>query len=112
MPDLVRYGGTQPDRRQDRLTSRALANLERQTIVRVAGVQADGLVQSEKLREIDHLAREAMTGQAVLRHVANTLASGDPFLADELKLFGDLARAAKAEIISDTISTFTRENRR
>jgi hypothetical protein len=112
MPDLIPYADRRPERLGNRQTSRALARLEHQTLVRLATVQADGLVQAEKLREVDHLAREAMTGQAMLRKWADTLAAGDPFVADELKVFGDLARAAKSEIISDAIARYCRESRR
>jgi len=92
--------------------NRDLARLERQTIVRTALVQAEGIVQTEKLHEIDHLAREAMSGHAMLRRWADTLAAGDPFLADELKIFTDTARLGKAEVIADTIDSFCRESRR
>ena len=78
----------------------------------MAAVQAEGLVQGEKLREIDHLSREAMSGQAMLAGWRNTLAQGDPFLADELKFFTDVARMGKGEIIADTIDSFCRESRR
>src|SRR5690606_24766270 len=50
----------------DRRTSRALSNLERHTIVRMASVQGHALVQNEKLHEVDRLSREAMSGQAML----------------------------------------------
>jgi hypothetical protein len=112
MPDLVPHTDTLPTRWPDRQTSRTLARLERQTLVRLASVQADGLVQAAKLHEIDHLAREAMTSQAMLRRWADTLAAGDLFIADELKVFSDLARLGKAEVISDTITNFCQEGRR
>jgi hypothetical protein len=95
-----------------RRTERALAVLEERTLARMAGVQAEGMVQTEKTHEVDHLARTAMGGQAMLRRWADTLAAGDPFLADELKFFTDLARMGKGEIIADTIDTYCRESRR
>jgi len=101
-----------PLSRSARATARALQRLEARTVLRVAGVQADGMVQTEKLHELDHLTREAMTGQAMLHQWAGTLASGEPFLADELKFFTDLARLGKGEILADTIDTFCRESRR
>jgi hypothetical protein len=112
VPDLIPYTDALPSTRQSRQTSRTLARLEHQTRLRIAAVQAEGMVQSEKLREIDHLAREAMTGQALLRRWGDSLAAGDPFVADELKVFSDLARAAKAEIIADTVASYCREGRR
>lgn len=92
-------------------TRRALAAVQHSTILRMAGVQAEGLVQNEKLHEIDHLTRTAMTGQAMLRKWADTLAGGDPFLADELRFFTDVARIGKGEVIADTIDTYCRESR-
>lgn len=100
--------GVVPDRR----TGRALTSLQGHTVVRMASVQAHALVQNEKLHEIDRLTREAMTGQALLNQWASTLAHGDPFLADELKFFTDVARLGKGEIIADTISDFCQEGRR
>lgn len=95
-----------------RRTSRDLAHIEHRTVLRMAGVQAEGLVQTEKLHEIDHLTREAMTGHALLRKWADTLAAGDPFLGDELRFFTDAARLGKGEVIADTIDSFCRESRR
>jgi hypothetical protein len=117
MPDLIpaHRTGAQPtgtSARPSRSTSRGLARLEEQTLLRMAGVQAEGMVQTEKLREIDTLAREAMTGHAMLRQWSDTLAGGDPFLADELKFFTDAARLGKGEILADTIDSFCRESRR
>ena len=95
----------------DRRTSRALSTVQRNTLVRMASVQAHAIVQNEKLHEIDRLTREAMSGQAMLSRWAATLAQGDPFLADELKFFTDVAKMGKSEIIADTISDFCREGR-
>ena len=96
----------------DRRTSRALSTVQRNTIVRMASVQAHAIVQNEKLHEIDRLSREAMSGQAMLSRWAATLAHGDPFLADDLKFFSDLAKMGKGEVIADTISDFCQEGRR
>ncbi len=96
----------------DRLASRALTRIERTTLVRVASVQGHAIVQVEKVHEIDRLTREAMSGQALLSTWATTLAHGDPFVADELKFFTDVARLGKGEIIADTISDYCQEGRR
>lgn len=95
----------------DRRTSRALANVQRNTIVRMASVQGHAMVQVEKTHEIDRLTREAMGGQAMLTQWAATLAQGDAFLADDLKFFLDLAKMGKGEIIADTISEYCQEGR-
>lgn len=96
----------------DRRLGRALTGLERHTIVRAASVQAHAMVQTQKMHEIDHLTREAMSGQAMLNQWAATLAHGDPFLTDDLKFFTDVARIGKGEVIADTISDYCQEGRR
>lgn len=98
--------------RVSRPTGRALAALDESSLVRVAGVEAECYVQVEKMKAVDHLARTAMGGQAMLRRWADTLAAGDPFVADELKFFTDVARMGKGEIIADTIDSYSREGRR
>lgn len=95
-----------------RQTSKGLARLEHQTTMRLAGIQAEAMVQTDKLHEIDRVSREGMGGQAMLRHWGDTLAAGDPMLADELKFFTDLARMGKGEVIADMISNFCQEGRR
>ena len=95
-----------------RRTNRALQTIEHHTLVRMAAVQAEAIVQTEKLHEIDRLAREAMTGQALLSQWKDTLANGDPFLADELKFFTDTARLGKGEVIADAVSAYCRESQR
>src|SRR5687768_8425513 len=97
--------------RLPRKTARELASVQHRTIVRTAGVQGEAIVQATKLHEIDHLTREAMTGQALLCKWRDTLAAGDPFLGDELKFFCDIARLGKGEIIADTITAYSRECR-
>jgi hypothetical protein len=91
---------------------RDLARVERRMLVRTANVQAEENVQAEKLHAIDHLAREAMTGQAMLQRWGSTLTAGDPFVSEDMKLYLDIAKLAKAEILSDTVETFCRESRR
>jgi hypothetical protein len=76
--------------------------------MRVADVQANGLVQTAKMQEVDRLTRAAMEGQAMLARWGATLAQGDAFLADELRFFTDIARLGKGEIIADTISDYGR----
>ncbi len=98
---------TVPDRR----TQRALVNIERQTLTRMAAVRGDAMVQTEKTYEVDRLVREAMGGQAMLARWGQTLAAGDPFIADDLRFFTDLAKTAKGQIIADTVSSFGRGDR-
>jgi hypothetical protein len=77
----------------------------------MAAIQGEGLVQGDKVREIGHLARDAMTGHAMLRKWADTLAHGDPLLHDELQFFVDTARMGCGEIMADLIDTYCRESR-
>jgi hypothetical protein len=93
-----------------RQTERALARIQSHTVLRMASVQAEGLVQTEKAREIDHLTRDAMSGQALLAKWRDTLAAGDPFVSDELRFFTDMARLGKGEIIANTIDAYCRES--
>jgi hypothetical protein len=95
----------------DRRTARSLYAVHSDAVVRMARVQGESLVQTEKVKEIDHLTREAMTGHALLRRWGDTLASGDPFLADEMRFFTDVAKMGKGEVIADTIDTYCRESR-
>jgi hypothetical protein len=99
-------------RASDWRTSRALALIDSRTAVRVASVQAHGDVQTEKLYEVDRLAREAMTGQAMLQRWAVTLTQNDPFIADDLRAFTEMAKMGKAQIIADTVRDFAQEGRR
>ena len=113
MGSLIPASGYQPapSRYDVWETNRALARLQQRSLLRVGTVQGEGLVQTEKLHEIDHLTREAMTGHALLRKWADTLACSDPFLADDLKFFSDMARLGKGEVVADTISSYCRESR-
>jgi hypothetical protein len=108
-PGLGTIGGVS---RLDRQTSKALARLEQRTVLRQASVLAESVVQLTKLQEIDRLAREAAGGQAMLIRWRETLAAGDPLTNDELRYFTDLARAAKAEVLMDTVNSFCRESNR
>ena len=90
---------------------RAFAQIELRTMLKMASVNGTAFVQAEKLNAIDRLAREAMSGQALITKWAATLSNGDVFLGDELKFFTDIAKMGKGEIIADTISAFRREGR-
>ena len=102
-------GGSLGERLQANRTGRALAAVEYRTIVRTAGVQSEGFVEAEKLREVDRLAHTAMNGQAFLRGWANHLAGEDLMAADDLRFFTDLAKLGKGEIIADAIDSFRRQ---
>ena len=102
---------SQPPSMAELRTSRALRSIQRSAIVRTASVQSHAIVQNEKLQEVNRLAREAMSGQALLGQWRSTLAQGDPFVEDDLRFFTDIARIGKGEIIADTIADFCQEGR-
>ena len=90
-------------------TTRVLNNLEHNTLVRRARVQAEAIITGEKMEEIDYVTRQALAGQSMLAKWRDTLAAGDPFLADELRFFVDTARLGKGELIADLVADFSRE---
>src|SRR6202521_5189311 len=107
MPDIERregsvvLGPTHRLSRAERMlaTRRAqqMADVHYSTAVRLATVQAEGIVQTEKVHELDHLTREAITGHVMLARWASTLAAGDPFIADDLRFFMDTNKLGKGE---------------
>lgn len=97
--------------REDRRAVRQLQQIRRQTAIRSAAVVGHSIVQNEKVHEVDRLARTAMAGQAMLNRWAATLAAGDPFIADEMKVFSDIAKLGKAQVLADTVDDFGREGR-
>ena len=114
MSDLVPVSGRQlaslnlAAARQERRTARDVALVESRTIVRFAQVRGEAMVQVEKMREIDRLAREAMSGQVMLTAWANHLAGENPITAEELRFFTDMARLGKGELMRDTLDSFRR----
>ncbi len=117
MSNIVPASGNQGPARTsgsglDRRTNRALSSIERQTILRVASVQAEAIVAVEKVHGIETVTREAMTGSALLSQWASTLAQGDPFVADDLKFFRDVAKLGAGEVIADLVSDYCQERRR
>ena len=103
--DVDRFtGNAWPSRR----TSKALTRIGENTLIRMAEVQADGIVQGEKVREIDRLTEKAMSGQAMLARWRQVLAGQDIELYDELRFFSDVARMGKGEVLASTIDCFNR----
>lgn len=96
-----------PARFSERQTARQLAEMEQAAVVAMASVQANGVVQAEKIEEIDRLTRTAIVGQTMLSQWAATVAQGDPFMADDLKFFLDVAKIGKGELIADTVAKFS-----
>ena len=91
-----------------RRVERALAEVRGGAIVRQAQIQAESLLTASKLHEVDYVALEAMTGQAMLHRWASTLASDDLILADDLRMFRDVAKIGKGEVLADLIDKYRR----
>jgi hypothetical protein len=107
IPHQFPVATTNPSRaavRRGRTSSRGLGAMNFQTMMRIATVQSEGIVQSEKMREIDQVTVAAMNGQALLAKWRDTLAGPDPLLQDELRFFTDVARMGKGEIMMDTVA--------
>ena len=107
----------------DRRTARGLQALERSTtmalarsrsneLIRVNNVESEAIIATVKTQEVDRVAREAISGQAMLRHYSDTVGRDDLLLADELRFFTDLARLGKGEILADLVTDYCRESRR
>ncbi len=91
---------------------REITRLEEQTVMRSARAQAESYVTAAKLREVDYLAKEAMTGHALLKRWSDTLSGQDPVAADELRFFLEVARIGKGEILADLVASYSREGQR
>jgi hypothetical protein len=118
MSTLVPSGGALPSDQPTILETvrnagarRQLDRLRDRTMLRLANVQGQGIVASEKVKELESTSREAMTGQAMLYNWANTVANGDPVLRDDMGFFQSLYRAAAGEVIADLSDTYCRESR-
>jgi hypothetical protein len=102
-PDLV--GARQ---QISRTTARQLAAVEERRLVRQAQTQTEGAVTSAMLRELDFVAYEAMSGQAMLHRWGALLAGDDLLLADDVRFFKDMVKIGKGEVIADLITTYAR----
>jgi len=78
------YGATLAELRQTARTGRALASVGHETSVRLAHVQAEGIIATDKVHEINHTAREGVTDYAMLYHYATAASGGDPGLLERL----------------------------
>jgi hypothetical protein len=103
-PNLLANRSSRATSRRSRNAEYGMALVRYQTVMRIATVQSEGIVQAEKMREIDRVTQTAMNGQALLAKWRETLAGPDPMLNDELRFFTDVARMGKGEIVMDTIS--------
>lgn len=91
-----------------RRLGRALAEVRGETMVRQAQVQAESLLTDSKLHEVDYVTYQAMSGQAMLHRWAGVLAGDDIILADDLRMFRDVAKIGKGEMIADLVDKYRR----
>jgi hypothetical protein len=114
MPELIpsRPGGSLIPRDRGLALRRRVESLERRTTLRTFEVHAEGIVSTEKVHELNHVAREAVSSQAFLAQYANTVAAGDPVLRDDLEFFVHLAKLGKGEVLADLTTTYCRESTR
>ena len=108
MPEVIPYGAREPRTRRERQAA-ALARYDIEG--RLRAVRDDGLVNAAQLRELDHLAWTAMSGQAVLSKAATAMSQGDPFLESDLRYFSDIARLAKGELLVEAAEDMRRRRR-
>jgi hypothetical protein len=93
-------------------TTRALSALEFETRARLAAVQAEAAVTAGKMEEIDFLATFAMFLQSAVHDRSLDHARGDLVKLDDIRIYADLAKGGKAELLAGTIRTYSREGRR
>jgi organic radical activating enzyme len=89
-------------------TARALAAVHERGLVREAQVQVEGSITSAKMRELDFVAYEAMSGQAMLHRWGALLAGDDLLLADDVRFFKDMVKIGKGEVIADLVTKYRR----
>lgn len=91
--------------------SREMHHNHEQAVVRSDKVLGDASVGAVKMHAIDCLARGAMSGQMALNRYMTALAQGDPFAAEDLKFFSDVAKVGKGEVIAGAIFDMANENK-
>ena len=92
-------------------TERLLDRLRQRTTLRVAVVHDEGIVASEKVKEVGYVTRDAMLSYTTLCRSADTLAGPDPVAIDNLRFFTDTARLGMGEVIVALVDTYCRESR-
>jgi hypothetical protein len=91
-----------------RSTARQLTSIEEEGLIRAARVHIEGRIAAEKLHELDFVAYEAMSGQAMLTRWGALLAGDDLLLADDVRFFKDMVKIGKGEVIADLVVTYQR----
>lgn len=89
-----------------------ISTIESNLSIRLAAIEGEAFASADVLQVADRLAFSAMVGQSLLVNAAATLAGGDPFLADELKTFTEIAKITKAGVIVRAVDSIERINRR
>jgi hypothetical protein len=92
--------------------NRQLARIGRNTLIRVANVRAEADISADKIRELNGVAREAVTDYVMLSERTRVMTANDPVLADSVRIFTETARLGAAEVLADLVDTYWRESRR
>jgi hypothetical protein len=91
-----------------RAAARQLTAVEEDGLVRATRVHIEGRIAAEKLHELDFVAYEAMSGQAMLSRWEALLAGDDLLLADDVRFFKDMVKIGKGEVVADLVVTYQR----
>jgi len=94
--------------RLSRRTTSGLSGIEGQTIMRIASVASEEMVQSEKVRAVQRVAWDAMCGHARLLVGAAALSRNDPMKEEDFHYFSDIAKYTAGELIVELGSRLRR----
>ncbi len=83
-----------------RATSRALAQLTKQTEIAVAHVASATAVETATLDGLEIVAGRAMQGVAMVSQLEQQLAQAVPLAASRLQAIGDMHALASANVVS------------
>lgn len=100
------------ERRMAKATEAAIIEKHNAAEIRAAGVMAEAFVSQEKMRCLDHLADHAMGGHHRLLQMAAARAQSDINAYEEFRLFVDMAKMAKAQVLADLTDKYCREGTR
>jgi hypothetical protein len=92
--------------RASRRLANGLARIQGDLVLREAATQAEAQVTVDKIRELDFVAYEGMSGQAMLHRWGALLAGDDILLADDVNFFKGMTKIGKGEIIADLVNKF------
>ena len=102
MSNLDVYGGS--GRGLSRQTSRALNQLEDQSVVHLAAVRSQVNLQLAKVDGVAAVGQRALSATALTSQVEQSLAQIVPIAASRLQAVADLTTLTIADVVTDTAS--------